>query len=953
MSAAMIDAAEEVVLFGPFTLRPAQRELLQGDTPIHLGSRAFDILLLLIERAGTFVEKNEIVARVWPTTVVVEGNLRVHLTALRKALGDGRNGRRYIVTVPNRGYSFVAQVSRAGVGAAHTVDRAAASAAPSLVATLHRIVGRDAAIDSLSRKVRRHRLVTVVGAGGIGKTTLTVSVAAAVTTEPAPWTGVHFVDLAPLSEGRLVPGALAAVLGLRAAVDDALPNILAFLHDKSLLLLFDNCEHVLGEVAQLAEAVLRAAPGVHILATSREPLKADGERVQQLQPLELPAAGAVITAADAIRFGAIELFVDRATATLDTYAFHDADVECVVDICRRLDGIPLAIELAAAFVSSLTVRDIAAALESRLLHARSGRRTATPRHRTLRAVLDWSFGLLSPRDRKVLERLSVFAGNFTLESAGAVASDASLPPDEVFDAVTELAAKSLLSVDVGSDPAYFRPLETTRCYASSRLVESGELPTLRRRHAEHVLELLRESEQAWRHAEASAWKDRYGRHVDDVRTALEWAMSAEGDVELGIAIIVRSASMLFQLSRADECMRYASAAMEALLRLGTVDPKLEFELSIVYAFFLTHTRGVLPGTQRSLERALEIAMEQGAPRQLVVATCANWAGAFIRSDPRAMDAFARQFETLTAEDADPATALLCDRMKAHPLHLLGDQRGARILVERILAAPPVARPPFLTGAWLDRSVTMGMLLARVLWLQGLPDQAEEVAARTVARASRDGESVALAYVLGLAACAVAIWTGRFDLARARVSLLLRHTLEHSLVPWRGFAIAFGSLLDWHDNGRRGHPVLPDGLEIRKHPHQLGDLLATLHPALADETAFRRGDAGDAGWCQAELLRVRAERARAEGRTEAAEALLIRSLERARRDGALSWELRTATSLGRLWMEQGRTDQAIELLQSVLDRVTEGHATPDVREAVALRDALKSAVALSEAAIECS
>ena len=940
----MADTPVEIVRFGPFALRPAQRVLTQGDTCVQLGSRAFDILLLLIERAGTFVAKNEIVARVWPTTVVVEGNLRVHVTALRKALGGERDGHRYIVNVPNRGYSFAAPVSRSHADVAPTVHADAAEPQRGLVAPLHRIVGRDAAIDSLSQKIRRHRIVTVVGAGGIGKTTLAVSVAAAATVEPMPWTGVRYVDLATLSDGQLVPGALAAALGLRAAVDDALPNILAFLHDKSLLLLLDSCEHVLPAVAGLAEAVLRAAPGVHILATSREPLKADGEHVQQLQSLEFPVAGTGITAANAMRFGAIELFVDRATAALDTYVFQDTDAESVVDICRRLDGIPLAIELAAGQVASLGVGGIATALGNHFLQARPGRRTAIPRHRTMRAMVDWSYGILSPRERTVLARISMFCGSFTLESAAALASDALLTPADVFDAVTELVAKSLVSVDVSGDRAYFRLLELTRCYVSSRLAESGELSALRHRHAEHVLELLRESEQAWRDADADAWRHRYGRHVDDVRNALDWAMSAEGDVTLGVALTVRSALLMFQLSRTADGMRFASTAMEALLHLGTVDPQLELELHIVYGFFLLYTRGVLPGTQCSLERALEMAREQGDPRQLALAYNANWMGAYFRGEPRAMLDFAQHFETLTSEDADPATVLLKHRAKAHALHLLGDQAGARMYAEQALAAPIIARPPFLNGLWIDRELSMGMLLARVLWLQGLPEQAEAVVARTVERASRDGESVALACVLGFAACPLAMWMGRLDLARERVSLLLRHTLEHSLLPWRDFAIAFESLLDWHENGQMGRPVLPDGLEIDWHLRQLADLLATLHPGWADESTFLRGDVGDAGWCQAELLRVRAERVRAEGRTEEAEALYLRSLEQARRDGALSWELRTATSLARLWMALGQQQEALVLLRSILNRLTEGHSTADVQEAVALHDTLAHAMA---------
>jgi hypothetical protein len=308
-----------------------------------------------------------------------------------------------------------------------------------------------------------------------------------------------------------------------------------------------------------------------------------------------------------------------------------------------------------------------------------------------------------------------------------------------------------------------------------------------------------------------------------------------------------------------------------------------------------------------------------------------------------MLAFGQQFESLTAADNDPATTLLYDRMKAPALHLLGDLRGARRVAERSLAAPDAARPSFLFGSQVDRSASMGAVLARVLWLQGLPDQAEELAARTVERAGRDGESVGLAFALAFAACPLAFWTGRLDVARERVSRLLRHTTEHSLVLWRNYAIAFDSLLAWHENHRKGDPLRDRAFDIDQ-PMQLAELLATFHPTLADESAFLRGDAGDAGWCQAELLRVRGERASA-GDSKAAESLFLRSLERARQDGALSWEVRTSTSLSRLWMEQGRQHEALELLQSVVEQVTEGHSTPDVVEALALRDALAGAIAV--------
>jgi hypothetical protein len=307
-----------------------------------------------------------------------------------------------------------------------------------------------------------------------------------------------------------------------------------------------------------------------------------------------------------------------------------------------------------------------------------------------------------------------------------------------------------------------------------------------------------------------------------------------------------------------------------------------------------------------------------------------------------MLALAQQFEALTAGDTDPATMLHYDRMKAPALYLLGDLRGARRCAERSLAVPLNVKPSFLLSPQMDRSTAMGAILARVLWLQGLPDQAEEVAARTIECADQDGSSLSVAFALAYAACPLAFWTGRLDVARERVSRLLRHAAEHSLVLLRRFAIFFDALLAWHDNRRRGILLRTDEFDIDKSAAQISDLLATFDPALADESNFRHGDSGDAGWCQAELLRVRGERARSHD-SKAAEALFLRSLERARQDGALSWELRTSTSLGQLWIEQGRKPEALELLQSVLEQVTEGYTTPEFKNAATLRDALVSAV----------
>lgn len=928
---------DDAVRFGRFCLLPSQRLLLDADTPVQIGHRALDILLLLVERAGEFVVNDEIFRRVWPRSVVVDGNLRVHIAALRKVLGSDPGGNQYIVNVPNRGYRFVADVVRS----IQPTALASESAPPKpieLPAALHRIIGRASAVGALSDQVAQRRLVTLVGAGGIGKTTVAGSVAQAAAAAKR-WSAVHFVDLGPIADPQLVSSALAATLGLSAVMRDAVASLLAFLHDKCLLIILDNCEHVATEAAVLAEAILRGAPQVHILATSREPLRADGEWVQRLPALDLPESSIPVTAREALAYGAIELFVDRASANLDAFAFADDDVPKVVEICRRLDGIPLAIELAAARVDPLGIRGIAAAMDDCFAFLSKGRRTALPRHQTLQATLDWSFRLLSVRDQLLLLRLSVFTSGFSLEAASALAAWGSLSTADVLDGVADLAAKSLLSADVLGDEPVFRLLETTRAYASARLTDSADAAAMQRKRAEFVLELMIRYEEAWRSQPTSPFLTRCARHIDDVRAALAWAMSARGDLELGLAITAKAAPLMFQMSLTDEHRAHCERALEALRQSKhAIGPEVEFELNIVYGNMLFHTRGIHAASRAAFSRALTIAESSGDNRQLALAYSTCWMSAYMRGEPLEMLAFANKFEALIAGATDPGLTLLPDRMKSPTLHFLGDQRGARAASERSLAVPVTVRSSFLSGAQIDRRVSMGTILSRVMWLQGLPDQADRIASETIEIALREGEAVAVGFTLAHCGVPIALLCGDLELARRRLTLLMRHTLEHSLLAWRAHGRAFETILTWLESGREGEPV-PLAFDKATHPTLL-EMLGVLHSRHVSDALIARAEAGQSGWCRAELLRVQGERIAA---TDASggEALLVRSLELARQDGTLSWELRTSTSLARLWADHGRLEDGLVCLETALNQVSEGFATPAVANALALYGELGS------------
>ena len=473
---------DSAISFGPFRLDPAARLLEKHGAPIQIGGRALDILIFLARRAGEVVNKRELVERVWADVTVEEGSLRFHVTALRKVLGDGTAGARYVVNVPGRGYCFTAPLTRTKPApiVQHVIK---GIRAPSLPAPLTRMIGRSETIDGVSAEIELNRFVTIVGPAGIGKTSVAVAVAHR---QLASFSGgTFFVDFGSLRDPRLVPGAIASMLGLAVNCEDPLPDLLAFLRCKRVLLVLDGCEHVLETLAPLAETLVRRAGGLHVLATSRESLRAEGEQVHRLLPLDCPPQRAELRAADVLAYSAAQLFVQRVAAHVGEFVLSDAEAPLAAEICRRLDGIPLAIELAAGRVNAYGITGIASLLNSRFSLQWQGRRTAVPRHQTLSAALGWSYQLLPAAEATTLRRLSVFVGPFTLEAAVAVASGDGVSEPQIVEAVANLVSKSLIATPSAERSLRYRMLDTTRAFAAEKLAQSGEADRIARAHAQH------------------------------------------------------------------------------------------------------------------------------------------------------------------------------------------------------------------------------------------------------------------------------------------------------------------------------------------------------------------------------------------------------------------------------------------------------------------------------------
>lgn len=597
-----------VYVFAPYRLLPLQRQLLNADVPVKLGSRAFDVLVALVERRDRTVSKNELLDIVWLKLVVEENNLEVQIVTLRKLLGYAA-----IATVPGRGYRFTLPVTQEGgsVTRAQPGDSAVTPANAKLRADLPSsfptLIGRDEDVRRLLSLVERHALVTVVGAAGIGKTRLAQAAASKSVerTSDAVW----WVDLAPLSDGALVPSAVAIALGLRLeGSGDATSVLLTALREETALLVLDNAEHVIEAVADFAEKLSQSAPGIRVLVTSQQPLHIEGEQIYRPKPLSLPEADDPESISGS---AAVALFVARAMQADGRFEISPVNQAAVADICRRLDGIPLAIELAAARVGLLGVERLRQLLDQRFHVLTVGRRTSLRRHQTMRGALEWSYQLLSSSEQVVFRRLSVFVGGFTLEAAQHLAEDEGTDCWDVLEHLGALIDKSLVVAEGEAAPRY-RMLETTRLFALEKLIDSGKTHVVRARHREHFVELAEECHRRLLTGDARRDFATLDLERDNLLLALAWAPAAD-DASLGLRLA--AALHHYWFLRAMPALG-AQVTRAALERPGAESSTLERCRALVTAGWLSSWAGQDVAALRHMEEAMRLARHLADPATL-------------------------------------------------------------------------------------------------------------------------------------------------------------------------------------------------------------------------------------------------------------------------------------------------------------------------------------------------
>jgi predicted ATPase/DNA-binding winged helix-turn-helix (wHTH) protein len=936
-----------MIEFGRFAVVPRRRELLADGRPLDVGDRAFDVLMALIEAPGVVVSKNALLKRVWPDRIVAENNLQAQISALRRAFAPDRD---LIRTVAGRGYQFTGTLRTAP---GQDLTKVAAPIAPSLTNLPEQVsglIGRDVELSEILFLTEAHRLVTLTGVGGIGKTRLGLEIARRALSRFSD--GVWFVELARLSDPALVPSVVAASLGVETSgATMSVDRIAHLLNSKQLMLLLDNCEHLVGAAAAMAEALLHASPGVRLVATSREPLRVEGEWVYSVPPLAVPTEENSGNDSP-LRYGAVQLFVERARAAQSHFMLDIHNAGVIATVCRRLDGIPLAIELAAARTAALGIDELADGLNDRFQLLTHGSRTALPRQQTLRAAFDWSYALLSYSERLVLRCLAVFAGDFSLRAAIAVVID--LPESEVVDNIANLVAKSLVGTDVQGASTRYRLLETTRAYAFELLEEAGELSETARRHAEYFCRTFERAGAELKTRSARDWLSAYGRRIHEVRAALAWAFSLDGDASIGVALTAAAAPLWLHLSQLDECRDCVLRALAATESGTVIGETRKMQLYIALGHSMAQTRRPLGETRSTWVKALDFAERLNDTENQLGALWGLFSYHVTIGEGRVALALAQRLYRLASQQSDNSDMLVGNQLIGWALHVLGNQTDARHHIEQMgecYAAP--VRQSQIFRYQFDQQVLAQAFLSRVLWLQGLPETALRMAKVGAEAALATGHALTICIVLTDAVCPIALHNGALSDVERFVPVLLDYSAKHGLDIWNAWGRSIrGAMLSQHGDATEGLRLLrramsdirQSGFVSRNRAHfgMLAQGFArvgqpTRGLAVIDD-AFAQLGPDKEHWYAAELFRIKGELcllAAAEGAESAAEVHFQKALDLAHRQGALLWELRASTSIARLWQAQSRTTDARDALVPVCDRFIEGFDTPDIQAAKAL------------------
>ncbi|GAB7527408.1 ATP-binding protein [Paraburkholderia sp. 2C] len=971
-----------MIRIGSIEVDLERRQLLRDGAPLQVGSRAFDILAVLIEARGNLVLKNDLLRQVWPLTFVEENNLHVQMSRLRYLLGDSRA---LLQTVAGRGYRLsgteVQQIEAGG-----SPDRPTGSAASSqrnvpnnLPERASDIIGRDDATLDIINALETNRHVTLTGAGGIGKTTLAIEVAYKAL---ASFTdGVYWISLASATDYHSVLDAASKAIGINPADGPlSFARIGKELRGVRMLFVIDNCEQVAPVAAELAESLTTVFSDARVIATSRESIKAAGEHVYRVGPLHVSEQPDLT--GDVLPGGAVQLFLARAQALDALFPVDRRSTELIRTICRRLDGIPLAIELAAARATVLGVEVLANRLDDRFRVLTGGSRSVLPRHQTLRATFDWSYALLDDVERTTFRRLSIFSAGFSMPAAIAVAIDDSLDEYDIVRAVSGLVEKSLIVRPTGEHDLAYRLLETTRSYAQEKLEHNGERRKARLGHANYLITLL-DTEWARSQDYGTATWQRNMRHLlDDLRTASAWALSPAGDKSVGESLAVRLVWLLFELSLVNECCVWARRSLVAMQSwydpgIGTSRFKrVRLQVQAALAAALVYVNGPQKETFSTWSEVLTSAIALGDKALEARAIWGMWNASLGSGDIHGSASFAERFSKLESQfagtDLAPERAasgrMLGDRIIGTSAHYAGDQNHAFAALQRFLSRARGVRSWMPLGRSVDQDIVSSATFSRVVWMKGERELALRIAGQCVTAARSQEQAIVTCHVLIEAGIPIALLSKDHARAAEAVEMLYETSSRNGLNIARACSRAFEAYLLSLDDVSAEHQR--EFLAALKDLDSLG--FGALNPMLYAQYAMsllhadRRHDAitviedvakrceetGNA-WYLAEVYRIHGElliakppvgeRASRPAETSVAKEYFNKAFSTAQTQGAGSLQVRAALSLARLRHSLGHGTEAVQIFDKVCSAIPEARRWQECRQMERLLQASRHAL----------
>ncbi|WP_441237595.1 ATP-binding protein [Bradyrhizobium sp. 930_D9_N1_4] len=803
--------------FGPFRFSLSRRLLLHGETPVKIGSRAAAILGALLEAPGELVSRAVLYDRAWPGRTVTEANLKVQISGLRKALHEYGD---LIRAEASFGYRFVGDVS-----VYHPQKRRSR-----VTGATHAPIGRAAVIGDISALLQNNRLVTILGPGGIGKTTVALAVASGL--EPSYCDGVCLVEFDRIADGSQVYAAVTGALDLPVQMAASLDQVLLALHGRRLLLVLDSCEHVTESVALLVENVLSDTSDVHILVTTRETLRMEGELVWRLDPLETPPSSVPVTAGNVQDYASAELFTRTVRRRTPNFAIDDGVSAAIADVCRRLDGMPLAIELAASMVDVLGVDEVRRGLDERFSLLWVDRRTAIPRHRSLAATIDWSYNLLPERERVVLGRLSIFAGPFTLDAAIAVAGDDDLDKANVREAVVALAGKSFLSVDHRVTLLEYRLLETTRAYAIRASGAADDRGRVQERHARYFLDVLERRD--WDACDSVADSAQLRGYIDEVRVALDWAFSV--NPRLGVALVLAAERLWLEFTSLAQGVPHLELALRFADSSPDVGPAVRSRVLVALAAAQVYVPGLEGATlYEHAWRAAQIARDDLLEMRALYGIIQNMLLTRRPASPY-IDAFAG----VCRRSNDAVMSRLLLRWSAFQAFEASDMKLANRRFEAFLDdRSAIPRRVSLYFGGIDSIISCKVGLGLAKYYMGYSEQGRSLLASTVSQAESLGHVTTLYFVLAQGAIWAHLASGDFQCVRLYLRKL--EGVSNLYRPWRVLVDVFQALLireedrDLETAERGLTRCLQDRFILKT---------GTLHPTLWVELAETRRLLGD-------------------------------------------------------------------------------------------------------------